>query len=71
VVLLQDALDRYDVTGLLATVLIGAFLIVTGLVLRTSRRRMGERRVEHTGTQDWVIMGLAQAAAVSPALEVR
>ena len=68
VVLLQDALDRYDVTGLLATVLIGAFLIVTGLVLRTSRRRMGERRVEHTGTQDWVIMGLAQAAAVVPGL---
>jgi undecaprenyl-diphosphatase len=68
VVFLQDALDRFEVTGHAAMVLIGAFLIVTGLVLRAARDRGGARRVADTRPLDWVIMGLAQSIAVVPGL---
>ena len=68
VVFLQDALDRFEVTGHAAMVLIGLFLVVTGLVLRAARERGGARRVADTRPADWVIMGLAQSIAVVPGL---
>jgi len=68
VVFLQDALDRLEVTGHSAMVLIGLFLIVTGLVLRAARDRGGARRVGDTRPTDWAIMGLAQSIAVVPGL---
>jgi undecaprenyl-diphosphatase len=68
VVFLQDALDKFEVTGHAAMVLIGLFLIVTGLVLRAARDRGGTRRVGDTRPTDWIIMGLAQSIAVVPGL---
>jgi undecaprenyl-diphosphatase len=68
VVFLQGALDRFEIGGHAAMVLIGAFLIVTGLVLRAAREKGGTRKVADTRAPDWVLMGLAQSVAVVPGL---
>ena len=67
VLTLEEAVEG-SLGGVLLTVLVGAFLIVTGLVLRAAKGRMGERKVEDLTGGDAVVMGLVQGLAALPGI---
>jgi undecaprenyl-diphosphatase len=66
------ALDRFldgtpgERPGVVVTLLVGALLVVTGLVLRAAAGRAGGRRVADTGPSEWALLGLLQGLAALP-----
>ncbi len=68
VLVLEAAVEAQYLTGVGVTLLVGALLVVTGLVLRSARDRGGQRRVGDTGPLDWAVLGLAQGLAALPGI---
>jgi undecaprenyl-diphosphatase len=68
VLTMENVFEDHDFTGATVTVLVGAMLIVTGIVLRAAKDRMGGRKVGETGFLDWAILGLAQGLAALPGI---
>jgi undecaprenyl-diphosphatase len=64
--LVGAALDSFAADHLGSFVLIGAMLIVFGLVLRWADRLPGTRSEGEFGTREALLMGVAQAAALQP-----
>lgn len=54
--------------GLVASLLVGVMLIVTGLTLRAAKDRDGSRRVEETVGADAVVVGIVQGLAALPGI---
>ena len=54
--------------GMAVTVLVGALLIATGLVLRSAKDRKGDRMVRDLGPADSVILGVVQGLAALPGI---
>lgn len=54
--------------GRAVTVLVGALLIVTGLVLHSAKGREGQRRAGDLGHTDSVILGIVQGLAALPGI---
>jgi undecaprenyl-diphosphatase len=54
--------------GILLTVLVGAMLVVTGLVLRAAKGKLGERKAEDLADGDAVFLGLVQGLALLPGI---
>jgi undecaprenyl-diphosphatase len=65
--LLSDIFED-GVGGEIATALIGAFLLLTGLVLYISKKTMGKRTVEDHEAADSILAGIGQGFAVIPGL---
>lgn len=68
VLTLEEAFAEHDLTGVTVTMLVGGLLIVTGIVLRAVKDRLGDRRVDSTDTLDWTILGVAQGLAALPGI---
>jgi undecaprenyl-diphosphatase len=68
VLILEEVVEAQELTGVGVTLLVGALLIVTGLVLRVARDKSGQRKVGDTGPLDWVILGLAQGFSALPGI---
>jgi undecaprenyl-diphosphatase len=68
VLALEGIFEEHDLSGLGVTVLVGGLLIVTGLVLRAAKDRIGDRNVGDTDATDWTILGLAQGLAALPGI---
>lgn len=64
---LEEAVEG-SLGGVLLTVLVGALLVVTGLVLRAAKGKMGERRAEDLADGDAVVLGLVQGLAALPGI---
>lgn len=64
---LEEAVEG-SVGGVLLTVLVGAMLIITGLVLRSAKGKLGERRVEDLAGGDAAVMGFVQGLAALPGI---
>jgi undecaprenyl-diphosphatase len=54
--------------GVFLTILIGAMLIVTGLVLKAAKGKLGGRKVEDMATGEAAVMGLVQGLAALPGI---
>lgn len=54
--------------GVVVTLLVGALLIVTGLVLRSAAGRMGGRKVADTSAAEGALLGLLQGLAALPGI---
>jgi undecaprenyl-diphosphatase len=68
VLALEDAFGANDLPGVTVTILVGALLVVTGMVLRAAKDRRGDREVDATTFTDWAILGLAQGLAALPGI---
>ncbi len=68
VLTLEGVFEEHDLGGLAVTVLVGALLVVTGIVLRAAKDRQGDRGVEATSAADWTLLGLAQGVAALPGI---
>lgn len=64
---LEEAVEG-SVGGVLLTVLVGAMLIITGLVLRSAKGKLGERGVEDLAGGDAAVMGFVQGLAALPGI---
>ncbi len=64
---LEEAVEG-SVGGVFLTVLVGAMLIITGLVLRSAKGKLGERKVEDLAGGDAAVMGLVQGLAALPGI---
>ncbi len=65
--LLSDIFED-GVGGGIATALIGAFLVLTGLALYVTKKRMGKRTIENHNPSDSILAGIGQGFAVIPGL---
>lgn len=54
--------------GEVITVLVGLFLIITGIILRTSKKKFGKRAISQLKTIDMVLAGIAQGISVLPGI---
>lgn len=59
-------LEKFTLTGKMATAFIGALLIVTGVLMKFARRKVEERDKETSG--DGLLAGIAQGFAVLPGI---
>jgi undecaprenyl-diphosphatase len=64
---LEEAVEG-SLGGLLLTVLVGAMLIITGLVLRAAKGRAGDRKVEDLADGEAAVLGLVQGLAALPGI---
>jgi undecaprenyl-diphosphatase len=64
---LEEAVEG-SLGGVFLTVLVGAMLIITGLVLRAAKGKMGERKVEDLADGDAAVLGLVQGLAALPGI---
>jgi undecaprenyl-diphosphatase len=67
VLLLEQTFESEAWTGLTITLFIGIALILTGLLLSRSRKRL-YKPISEGGLTDYVLLGLAQALAVLPGI---
>ncbi len=54
--------------GELITVLIGIFLIITGIILKVTKKKFGRKSMEQMNTKDMAFTGIAQGFAALPGI---
>jgi undecaprenyl-diphosphatase len=64
---LEEAVEG-SLGGVLLTVLVGAMLIITGIVLRAAKGKIGERTADDLADGDAVVLGLVQGLAALPGI---